>query len=222
MSDAAAQEHSSGGQLVAPERSSLEPATPESLLLDPVRPEHLPLLERGWELLRSPVIHGGKPLWLRWKEAGYTSADILADFEIKTAPVDVYGLAMAMGVHVHELPEPGWEGAVQSTQTRADIWVREDAPLVRRRFTLAHELGHLMLHPLGELFRDADPGVIEHPLPERQANLFAASLLMPRAMVLPLVYETPLSVEQMARMFVVSQHAMSIRVAEVMRGRSDL
>jgi Zn-dependent peptidase ImmA (M78 family)/DNA-binding XRE family transcriptional regulator len=41
---------------------------------------------------------------------------------------------------------------------------------MRQRFSIAHELGHLLLHP------DPEPGSPTH---ERQANTFAAELLMP-------------------------------------------
>jgi Zn-dependent peptidase ImmA (M78 family)/transcriptional regulator with XRE-family HTH domain len=40
-------------------------------------------------------------------------------------------------------------------------------PAERQRFTLAHELGHMIMHP------------VPHPEQERQANRFAAELLMP-------------------------------------------
>jgi Zn-dependent peptidase ImmA (M78 family)/transcriptional regulator with XRE-family HTH domain len=46
--------------------------------------------------------------------------------------------------------------------------------LLRRRFNVAHELGHLLLHP------EARPG--DH-LHEREAHLFAAELLMPEASI---------------------------------------
>ena len=46
--------------------------------------------------------------------------------------------------------------------------------LLRRRFNVAHELGHFMLHP------EARPGDQQH---EREAHLFAAELLMPEAAI---------------------------------------
>ncbi len=77
------------------------------------------------------------------------------------------------------------------------ILVRADDPLPRRRFTAAHELGHYLLHFLPRLDaeRDAEPQILQQdgvetvredeelPLPEmeRQANQFAAELLMPEA-----------------------------------------
>ena len=83
------------------------------------------------------------------------------------------------------------------------ILVRADDPLPRRRFTAAHELGHYLLHflprwqvekaPETYLVRDddadtvreeekpADDKTLSLPEMERQANQFAAELLMPEA-----------------------------------------
>lgn len=77
------------------------------------------------------------------------------------------------------------------------ILVRADDPLPRRRFTAAHELGHYLLHFLPRLDaeRDGEMQIVlddgtetvredeELSLPEmeRQANQFAAELLMPES-----------------------------------------
>lgn len=60
----------------------------------------------------------------------------------------------------------------------------------RRRFTLAHEIGHLCMHP-GQLLVDSSVRVdfrtdipsLASPVQEREANQFAAALLMPEAAV---------------------------------------
>jgi Zn-dependent peptidase ImmA (M78 family) len=83
------------------------------------------------------------------------------------------------------------------------ILVRADDSLPRRRFTAAHELGHYLLHFLPSLKANRDPethvmqvdgdetvreeeketeeNVLSLPEMERQANRFAAELLMPEA-----------------------------------------
>lgn len=63
------------------------------------------------------------------------------------------------------LPRP----VVVLTPDRAD-------DVYRHRFTAAHELGHLMLHP------DTAPG---DPVHERQADIFAAEFLTPRDQIVP-------------------------------------
>jgi hypothetical protein len=70
---------------------------------------------------------------------------------------------------------------------RWEIWVRRDEPAPRRRFTVAHEIGHHLLHSDGKavLCRPADVETAQasERAREREANRFAAELLMPEAMV---------------------------------------
>lgn len=47
------------------------------------------------------------------------------------------------------------------------VLLSSGTPAERQRFTLAHELGHMVMH------------LIPHPDQEKQANSFAAELLMP-------------------------------------------
>lgn len=54
----------------------------------------------------------------------------------------------------------------------------------RARFTIAHELGHIMMHPYQELNRAAAEEMVERSIPcsmsaEWQANTFAGAFLMP-------------------------------------------
>lgn len=52
----------------------------------------------------------------------------------------------------------------------------------RQRFTIAHELGHYILHKgEKELYAHRDVG--ENNLTEREANIFASNLLMPESLV---------------------------------------
>lgn len=99
---------------------------------------------------------------------------------------------------VLQVPEPvdGQTISGLLLPARREIWVNaeeaEEWPL-RRRFTIAHELGHWYLHQNGQqsLFCrhgtvDADEtkaGRPELPHEEVEANWFAASLLMPAEMV---------------------------------------
>jgi len=68
--------------------------------------------------------------------------------------------------------------------TTAICYVREEDILPRRRFTAAHELGHALMHQLdmGRFLLDEavdDDGRDTHQEIEKEANDFAAALLMP-------------------------------------------
>jgi Zn-dependent peptidase ImmA (M78 family) len=71
---------------------------------------------------------------------------------------------------------------------------------VRRRFTIAHEIGHLLL---GHTCTDPD---IEND-PEAEANQFAAELLMPLA-ILRIDYKKERDLEKLAAKYIVSREAM--------------
>ncbi|HTU18015.1 MAG TPA: ImmA/IrrE family metallo-endopeptidase [Gemmataceae bacterium] len=109
------------------------------------------------------------------------------------------------GVHRSELLDnsSALAGFLFANASGGYILVNADDPLPRRRFTAAHELGHYLLHFLprlqaehdpetylvqddsGETVREedkpADDNALSLPQMERQANRFAAELLMPEA-----------------------------------------
>lgn len=62
---------------------------------------------------------------------------------------------------------------------------------VRQRFTIAHEVGHFLLHdPIDTMYRDVTlrryENIVER-IKERQANSFAAELLMPKRLLAQLI-----------------------------------
>ena len=124
-----------------------------------------------------------KPAWTwtwTWMNAERFEPDrVLETLNISEPPVDVFAIAQRLGVMLAEASSEEWDGVVESdTDGRAVIYVRSDQALTRQRFTVAHELGHLLLHEPGRRFRDSwsSTGV---DLAEVQANNFAAALLMP-------------------------------------------
>ncbi|MFZ5825389.1 MAG: ImmA/IrrE family metallo-endopeptidase [Bacillota bacterium] len=98
----------------------------------------------------------------------------------------------------------------------------------RRRFSVAHEVGHFVLHYLprtgGDTYRctpsDMERGSeptgtgagVTHGRQEWEANLFAAELLMPEQPVLAMYRVVGGSVSRLAKHFCVSPQAMEIRL----------
>jgi Zn-dependent peptidase ImmA (M78 family) len=82
-------------------------------------------------------------------------------------------------------PDPSLAGFIYANTRSGYIFVRRGDGLPRRRFTAAHELGHHRLHlAVGSEMIQADVQVAETgsddlATMERQANRFAAELLMP-------------------------------------------
>jgi hypothetical protein len=94
----------------------------------------------------------------------------LADLAYKSFPIDIDGLCLDLKV----------------SGKRPKVWVSKNIPPVRRRFTLAHEIGHIIIPwHTGTIIDDIDvPGSGErgeYREMEAQANRFAAELLMPSA-----------------------------------------
>lgn len=160
-----------------------------------------------------------RPLWLQYKEQRLSTAQILIEMKVREPPVPIFNLVEWLDVHLQFVPSPGWDGAVQSNNLHADIWIDATAATNRQRFTCAHELGHLMLHPLGSMFRDHYSEEIGfHPPHEQDANRFAAAILMPKFMLHPRVYHTRATIPQIAESFGVSVQALSIRLEQLRRG----
>lgn len=153
------------------------------------------------------------PLWRVMREEGRTSPSaLLRVLDADRPPVDVAEIARRLGVEIRHPSAPGWSGAVSSEGDHAVMWINpSDAP-VRQRFTMAHELGHLMLHPLGVAYRDVQFN--ESPY-EAQANRYAANLLMPLVMVQHYVDVVGPRTSRLAMMFGVSDAAMKIRLGKL-------
>lgn len=106
------------------------------------------------------------------------------------APVRLSALASALGLRVISAPLPsGISGEIRpDPETRAgfSIRVNKNDPARRQRFTVAHEIGHYLLH------RDEiGDGITDDVLyrsslsdsREAQANRLAADLLMPDQLI---------------------------------------
>jgi len=82
----------------------------------------------------------------------------------------------------------------------------------RRRFAIAHEIGHFVLHP--EPRRRERSGAVSEAGngEEREADAFAAELLMPEHLVREAVRESGPGVARLADRFAVSRKAMQARL----------
>lgn len=94
------------------------------------------------------------------------------------------------------------------------IFYRTDVPIGRQRFTVAHELGHVVLGHLGDGMvstrnREPEPG---DPEAEQQANVFAARLLAPACVLHALRALTP---EKISALCGLSEQAARFRAARM-------
>lgn len=149
---------------------------------------------------------------------------VLADYWDGSLPVDPGEIARAMGVRVEGMGSADEPAAFSGFFTRRDPlhgwpvikYSRTDSS-VRRRFTVAHELGHFVLGHGDRPRDDAKSfGVNVTDPQERAANRFAAELLMPAAALRRLVGTATLSsIEELAQAFAVSKVAMGYRLSNL-------
>lgn len=150
-----------------------------------------------------------------------TPGEIIAKYQTE-APVKIVAIAEELGIRVwelHDLPEGYsgkiWKDPVNGGSSGYSIGVRASEASVRKRFTVAHEIAHFILH------RDRLDGcLIEDILyrsglssrEETQANQMAADILMPFPLIRKLVDQGAKSLEQLAAKLQVSQQALKIRL----------
>lgn len=105
------------------------------------------------------------------------------------------------GVYAEALP------AMALIRVRLDVYMRARLGNPRDNFTLAHELGHLVLHTDHRLQRIAAPAKVKPYLdPEWQANAFAGELLVPLELFKKLKHS-----EDACNIFGVSKKALDVQ-----------
>jgi len=114
-------------------------------------------------------------------------------FEVKL-PIDVEGIVRYLNINYASTPDFRkfkTIGSITLIDGKPKIWVNpmENSMVERKRFTIAHELGHLMFNHLSSIKQNIDDDVISLNRDdnwdelEMEANGFAAQLLMPASIV---------------------------------------
>ena len=145
-------------------------------------------------------------------------------------PYDPWKVASHMNVQVRDTFLNGIEGYVEFFRDLPSVVLDSKACPSRRRFTLAHELGHIILiqrtqasYQVGlTRYRSGVPEVGAHsdPEEERLCDAFAAALLMPWSDVREFWRLRPVSAEglsEFSNTFAVSLTAASVRTAGLRR-----
>jgi Zn-dependent peptidase ImmA (M78 family) len=166
---------------------------------------------------------------IRHKLIADTVTELLNSAGITMPPIDVTGLAELKGALVVEEPhDHDTSGFLfRSMGSPPIIGVNAKHFVTRKRFTVAHELGHLLLHAKEGVHVDhaimkmrdnrASEGTDEE---EIEANKFAAEILMPRkflqadlAKLAPIFADDEKQIVQLAKRYGVSPQAMAIRLS---------
>lgn len=161
------------------------------------------------------------------------AAALLRNAGITGPKVDVERLAHDLGATIAmEALDPEVSGVLYRLPGRVVIAVNQDHAPTRQHFTVAHELGHLMLH-------QGRPLIVDHVVRARvslrdtrsslatdreeiEANRFAANLLMPAEFIHTAVrnelrggLDEVKTIGVLASMFAVSPLAMELRLTNL-------
>jgi IrrE N-terminal-like domain len=149
-----------------------------------------------------------------------TAENVLLRFGITHAPVNPIAIARRLGFDVRAsvFRDQSTIGRVAVRDGSVRIDVNAADPPTRRNYTIAHEIGHALLH-----LRDVEAGELvdskemfrvtgaSRPKKEVEADRFAAALLMPASLV-EQQYVRDQNEASLARFFSVSPQAMHIRM----------
>lgn len=164
------------------------------------------------------------------KKAKETAIKILDRFGSKI-PIDIDEIIKAHGIEVFEDDEMSTSisGILMIKSESVGAMVNLFHPEVRKRFTLAHELGHYLMHrrksnlfvdEFAVLYRGLRPEEGVDPR-EVEANVFAAELLMPEDAIKTDVEADPsraksdVAIRKLAARYGVSVMAMKYRLREL-------
>ena len=159
------------------------------------------------------------------------ASDLLERFRIHELPIPLNKIIKSFNVTIkpYELGE-NISGLLVIDSGVGTIGINPNDSKVRQRFTLAHELGHYILHKHEtELFIDKEftvlfrnqkssTGEIKR---EQEANAFAASILMPKKFLVEEISRFNFdlndenSIKKLSKTFEVSSAAMAFRISNL-------
>lgn len=177
----------------------------------------------------------GKVIYLYNKEVGNMAtnkieklaSNVLETYLSNEIPVDPVNVAIQLGIPVKSVHFKGHNaetvcGAIVKDGKSVEIYVNFNDSINRKRFTIAHELGHYFLNHLDnkgeyvDLHRDTNNS---KKIDERNADAFAAALLMEKSKVeknfevlKKCGYSINTIISELSELFIVSRQAMEIRL----------
>jgi len=140
---------------------------------------------------------------------------LLKYFEIQDGPVPEMIVSDIPRIVVERMSGMPVSGASKWSGGRWLILINDDEPLVRQRFSLAHELLHVINHPYNDFLYPFSRKEDAFLATEQIADYFAACLLMPKMWVKRACYKETQNSRALAQRFGVSQAAMKYRLTSL-------
>ncbi len=168
---------------------------------------------------------------IRWNLIKKKVNELLDNVSVKSAPIPIEKVANSVGATIRYKPlDNDLSGMFQRIDDKtAVIGINSSHADVRKRFSIAHEIGHFILHDenlhIDEKVRSnvqyrneySSLGVDDR---EIEANQFAAEILMPEEILLKdvgkLKDKSPeVAIEELAKLYDVSIQSMTIRLTRL-------
>lgn len=168
-----------------------------------------------------------RPLRARYWKINQLVSRILDDNAVDAPFVPVEKIIKKYGIRILKGKLDDVSGLLVRNSIELIIGVNSEQSKNRQRFTMAHELGHYLLHDgisshldrdYRVNFRSAESSQATN-VEEIEANYFSASLLMPTEFLdrdeAVEALDSDHRVAELAQKYRVSQHAMSLRLANL-------
>lgn len=173
---------------------------------------------------------------MKSKQSEVTACGLLQQHGLYETPVKIDALAKKLGISIQYEPlEDNFSAFLLIKHGKARIFVNSHHHPNRQRFSVSHEIGHFVLHHHGS--KKADGLFLDKTFHlytrrhgrsdsinyewEREANRFAAELLMPEKLVKDYVIKHELDITdefdiyRLAVAFGVSEQALLIRLTQL-------
>jgi len=167
------------------------------------------------------------PLRARYARIERVVSNLLSEYQVAEPPVPIERIVKGHGITLQSGDLGDVSGLLARSAGKTIIGVNAIHPPTRRRFTIAHEFAHYILHEgmhshvdkgYRVNFRSAESSAGTH-VPEIEANVFAASILMPKDFLdrdeAEFALDNDEAVQRLAARYRVSGHAMSLRLANL-------
>lgn len=165
-----------------------------------------------------------------WAGCKQKARSVLDKYKDSTpSAIDVFGIAQNEGITITYFSPNGDTNGISGclSDDRKTIFINKEEAPERQAYTIAHELGHYFLeHKAGDfgvLLRVAIQDSLKTDI-EKEADCFAAELLMPEALIREAVKRYRLTYSDsllLSRLFGVSQAAMKYRLANIQKNYRD-
>lgn len=160
-------------------------------------------------------------MYEHYKKARDMSWKVLIDSRINSLPVDLWKIAEHFDLHMHAYSKSGiipflkedvlhGDGFIAYIGDKKEIFINDKInDRSRRRFTMAHELGHGILnHDISKIHYRNNENDSQTDMQELEANVFARDILMPATVLAALDIHTP---EEIMKLCDVSRRSAEIR-----------